>query len=64
MDKRLEELLKKEFPFVNSLMLEEIFMKLESMNIVNVFRVSKNKKMVVLNKNSQSIREGIVTDLF
>ncbi len=45
-------------------MLEEIFMKLESMNIVNVFRVSKNKKMLVLNKNSQSIREGLVTDLF
>ncbi|MFX0135211.1 MAG: hypothetical protein ACFFDN_16325 [Candidatus Hodarchaeota archaeon] len=64
LDKRLEELLKKEFPFVNSLMLEELFMKLESMNIVNVFRVSKNKKMVVLNKNSQSIREGIITDLF
>ncbi|UCD01301.1 MAG: hypothetical protein JSV23_10535 [Promethearchaeota archaeon] len=64
LDKRLEELLKKEFPFVNSLILEEIFMKLESMNIVNVFRVSKNKKMIVLNKNSQSIREGIITDLF
>lgn len=45
-------------------MLEEIFMKLESMNIINVFRVSKNKKMLVLNKNSTSIREGLVTDLF
>ncbi|MFX0135028.1 MAG: hypothetical protein ACFFDN_15410 [Candidatus Hodarchaeota archaeon] len=64
MDKRLEELLKKEFPYVNSLTLEEIFMKLESMNICHVFRVSKNKKMLVLNKNTQSIREGIITDLF
>ncbi len=63
MDKRLEELLKKEFPFVNSLMLEELFMKLESMGIINVFRVSKNKKMIVLNKNNQSIREGILKDL-
>jgi len=50
MDKRMEELLKKEFPFVNSLYLEETFMKLESMNIINVFRVSKNKKMIVLNR--------------
>ncbi len=64
LDKRLEELLKKEFPYINSLILEEMFMKLESMNIVNVFRVSKNKKMIVLNKNNQSIREGIFTDLF
>lgn len=64
LDKRLEELLKKEFPFANSLMLEEIFMKLESMAIINVFRVSKNKKMIVLNKHNQALREGLVTDLF
>lgn len=64
LDKRLEELLKKEFPFVNSLMLEELFMKLESMAIINVFRVSKNKKMIVLNKNNQALREGLVTDLY
>ncbi len=64
MDKRLEELLKKEFPFVNSLMLEELYMKLESMAIINVFRVSKNKKMLVLNKNTQALREGLVKDLY
>ena len=39
-------------------------MKLESMSIVNVFRVSKNKKMLVLNKNSNTIKEGVITDLF
>ncbi|MFX1310662.1 MAG: hypothetical protein ACFE8C_13250, partial [Promethearchaeota archaeon] len=49
LDKRIEELLKKEFPFINSLILEEIFMKLESRNVINVFRVSKTKKMIVLN---------------
>lgn len=64
LDKRLEELLKKEFPFVNSLILEELFMKLESMAIINVFRVSKNKKMLVLNKNNRALREGLVTDLY
>ena len=63
LDKRLEELLKKEFPFVNSLMLEEIFLKLESMAIINVFRVSKNKKMIVLNKRGNSIREEIINQL-
>jgi len=63
LDKRLEELLKKEFPFVNSLLLEEIFLKLESMNIVNVFRVSKTKNMVVLNKNNQLIREDLMQEL-
>ncbi len=45
-------------------MLEELFMKLESMAIINVFRVSKNKKMLVLNKNNQALREGLVTDLY
>lgn len=63
LDKRLEELLKKEFPYVNSLILEEIFMKLESMAIINVFRVSKNKKMIVFNKYNKAIREAVSTDL-
>ena len=49
---------------MNSLMLEELFMKLESMNVINVFRVSKNKKMIVLNKNNSAIREGLMTELF
>jgi hypothetical protein len=63
LDKRLEELLKKEFPYINSLILEEIFMKLESMAIINVFRVSKNKKMIVFNKRNSAIREGLSSDL-
>jgi hypothetical protein len=63
MDKRMEELLKKEFPFVNSLYLEETFMKLESMNIINVFRVSKNKKMIVLNKRNEMISDKLLEDL-
>ncbi|MFX0041525.1 MAG: hypothetical protein ACFE8L_01320 [Candidatus Hodarchaeota archaeon] len=64
MDKRLEELLKKEFPYVNSLILEELFMKLESMGVVNVFRVSKNKKMIVLNKQNPSIKNDVMNGLF
>ena len=63
LDKRLEELLKKEFPHVNSLLLEELFMKMESMGIINVFRVSKNKEMIVFNKRSKTIREALTTDL-
>ena len=63
LDKRLEELLKKEFPFITPLILEEIFLKLESRNIINVFRVSKNKKMIVLNKSNSSLREEIIKDL-
>ena len=59
----MEELLKKEFPFVNSLYLEETFMKLESMNIINVFRVSKNKKMIVLNKRNEMISDKLMEDL-
>jgi len=48
---------------VNSLILEEIFLKLESMAIINVFRVSKNKKMIVLNKRGKAIREDILDKL-
>ena len=60
LDKRLEELIKKEFPYINQIYLEEIFMKLETMNIINVFRVSKNKKMIVLNKNNNLINEKLM----
>jgi hypothetical protein len=63
LDKRIEELLKKEFPFINSLIIEEILMKLESRNIINVFRVSKTKKMIVLNKRNEEIREDIMGEL-
>jgi len=63
LDKRLEELLRKEFPFVNSLLLEELFMKLESRNIINLFRVSKNKNMIVLNKTNQEIRDEVMEKL-
>ncbi|MFX0180475.1 MAG: hypothetical protein ACFE78_09800 [Candidatus Hodarchaeota archaeon] len=63
LNKRMEELLKKEFPFINSLLLEEILMKLESMGIINVFRVSKNKKMIVFNKRNQEVRDELIEDL-
>ena len=63
LDKRLEELLKKEFPYINALALEELYMKLECRNILNVFRVSKNKNMIVLNKRTQAINENIKKDL-
>lgn len=63
LNKRMEELLKKEFPFINSLLLEEILMKLESMAIINVFRVSKNKKMIVFNKRNKEVRDELIEDL-
>jgi hypothetical protein len=63
LNKRLEELLKKEFPYINPLILEELLMKLESRTIIHVFRVSKTKKMIVLNKQSQKIRDEIKEDL-
>ena len=63
LDKRIEELLKKEFPFINTLQLEEICMKLETMNIINVFRVSKTKKMIVLNKDNNLISDTLMDEL-
>ena len=56
-------MLKKEFPFINTLQLEEIFMKLETMNIINVFRVSKTKKMIVLNKDNNLISDTLMEKL-
>jgi hypothetical protein len=63
LDKRLEELLKKEFPFVNSTLLEDIFLRLEVENIIHVFRVSKSKKMIVLNKQNKTIKDEIMDEL-
>jgi len=59
----LEELLKKEFSFLNPLVLEELLMKLESRSIINVFRVSKTKKMIVLNKRTKEIKSEIMEEL-
>ncbi len=38
-------------------------MKLECQNVISVFRVSKTKKMIVLNKNNQSISEEVMSEL-
>lgn len=38
-------------------------MKMESSNIINVFRVSKNKKMIVLNRDTEAIKKKIIKDL-
>ncbi|MHA1805153.1 MAG: hypothetical protein ACTSU4_11605 [Promethearchaeota archaeon] len=62
LDKRLEELLKKEFS-ITSIQLEEIFLKMEAMNIINVFRVSNTKKMIVLKKNTPSLSEEVLEDI-
>ncbi|TFF90871.1 MAG: hypothetical protein EU548_00810 [Promethearchaeota archaeon] len=62
LDRRMEELLRKEYPFVNNIYLEEIFMKLEAQNIISVFRVSKTKKMIVLNKRNNVISNEIMKD--
>ncbi|MBN1216482.1 MAG: hypothetical protein JXA99_13710 [Candidatus Lokiarchaeota archaeon] len=57
LDKRIEELLRKEYPYINSYNLEEIFMKMESNNIITVFRVSKSKNMIVFNKDNSIINQ-------
>ena len=48
---------------MNSLSLEEMFMKLESQNVINVFKVSKNKKMIVLNKDTNALKDEILKNL-
>lgn len=63
LNRRLEELLKKQFPFVNNITLEELLMKLESMGIIYVFRVSKSKKMIVLNKHNKQIQREFMKDM-
>lgn len=60
----MEELLKKEYNYINSYMLQEIFMKMESSNIINVFRVSKSKKMIQLNKDNKKISKDILETLY
>lgn len=62
LDRRLEELLKKEFPYINALSLEELLMKLEAREAIYVYKVSKTKNMVVLNKRTQLIKESILKE--
>jgi hypothetical protein len=63
LDRRLEELLRKEYPFINPIQLEEFFMKMESMGIISVFRISRRKKMIVLNKQTRALKKEILEDL-
>lgn len=63
LDRRLEELLRKEYPFINPIQLEELFMKMESQNIISVFRISRRKKMIVLNKHTRALKKDVLEDL-
>ena len=63
LDRRLEELLRKEYPFINPIQLEELFMKMESKNIISVFRISRRKKMIVLNKHTRALKKDVLEDL-
>lgn len=60
----MEELLKKEHNYINSYLLQEIFMKMESSNIINVFRVSKSKKMIQLNEKNKKLSKEILESLY
>lgn len=62
LDRRIEELLKKDYKYVNSYLLHEIFMKLESANILKVFRISKSKKRIMLNKDTKTIKKNILKE--
>jgi hypothetical protein len=62
LDKRLEELLKKDYKYVNSYYLQEIFMKLESANIIKVFCFFFNKKRIILNKDTKIIKKKLVKE--
>lgn len=63
LNRRLEELLRKEYAFINPIQLEEFFLKLESQGIINVFRISRRKKMIVLNKRTRALKKDILKDL-
>ncbi|TXT67248.1 MAG: hypothetical protein BAJALOKI1v1_140016 [Promethearchaeota archaeon] len=62
LDRRIEELLKKDYKYINQFYLQEIFMKMESANIIKVFRISKNKKRIILNKDTKTIKKKIVEE--
>ncbi len=63
LDKRIEELLNKDYKYINNYYLQEIFMKMESANIIKVFRISKNKKRIILNKDTNTIRKKLIKEL-
>ena len=62
-DQRLLELLKKEYSFMNMVLLNEYLLKLETIGALFLQKITKTKRMITLRKENQVISKEIIEDL-
>lgn len=63
-DQRLLELLKKEYSFMNMVLLNEYLLKLETIGALILQKITKTKRMITLKKDNQVINKEILEDLY
>jgi len=63
-DQRLLELLKKEYSYMNMILLNEYLLKLETMGAIYLQKITKTKRMITLIKNNNTIRKEVLEDSY
>jgi hypothetical protein len=63
-DQRLLELLKKEYSYMNMVLLNEYLLKLETMGAIYLQKITKTKRMITLIKNNNIIRKEVLEDTY
>ncbi len=64
MDQRLLELLKKSYSYLNMVILNEYLLKLETMGVIYLQKVSKTKRMITLQKNNNVLNKEVLENMF
>lgn len=63
LDQRLLELLKKKFAYMNMIILNDYLLRLETMGVIYLQRVTKTKRMITLHKNNKALKSEILGDI-
>jgi len=62
-DQRLLELLKKKFAYMNMIILNDYLLRLETMGVIYLQRVTKTKRMITLQKDNKALSKEILGDI-
>ena len=63
LDQRLLELLKKSYSYMNMIILNDYLLRLETMGVIYLQRITKTKRMVTLQKNNKALSKEILEEI-
>jgi hypothetical protein len=57
-------LLKKTYPYMNMIILNEYLLKLETIGVIYLQKITKTKRMITLQKDSAALKKEVLEDIY